>query len=103
MKLTTTFDFARNGGWAVLAVCEDEMPAFVRLVAGVCETVALKPLPGEEATVVCPPWEANLFVPEGAADWRAEIYRIGGETALWLVNRQDAEALRRRLAEVAAL
>jgi hypothetical protein len=97
----TEIDLALAGGFYVFAVPSEDLPAFVRLVAGVCETETLAPLPGDGITVACPPWRANIFVPEGAADWRAEIYRAGSETALWLRNRQDAERLRQRLAEAA--
>jgi len=91
--------------FTVATVATDDLPAFVSAIAGVCEIMALAPAGQETLEVGNGAFWANCYTVEtdGAWHWQAELYRRGRTTfSLHFDGRADAEALRQRLAGVAA-
>lgn len=91
----TEIDLHLSSGLQVFAIPGDDLPAFVRLVAGVCETMALAQPPADQVIISAGPFGAKIFDRNG---WRAEVYRHGALPFVWLHGRADADALRSRLA-----
>ena len=101
----TTLDYHHSRGFTVATIADTDLPAFVSAVAGVCEIMALAPTGEDALGVGNGTFWANCYTVEadGAWQWQAELYRKNQTTyRLLLDSRADAEALRRRLAEVVA-
>ena len=91
----TEIDLHLSSGFHVFVIPSDDLPSLVRLMAGVCETMALAQPPADQVIISAGPFGAKIFDRNG---WRAEVYRHGALPFVRLYDRADADAFRSRLA-----